>query len=467
MLEKYAAGLEELARYCWAHPEPGFREFACSRAQVAFLRAQGFEVAENAADTVTGYVASWGEGHPVFAVLGEFDALYGLQQRADCAEPSPEPGFTMGHGCGHHLLGVGAIAAGLLIRDMLAEKGCAGTVRVYGCPGEESGSGKAYMARDGLFDDCDAALTWHPDNFHMVSRGSSLSCIQCYFRFRGVAAHASSAPHLGRSALDAVELMNVGVNYLREHMEDSDRVHYAISDAGGASPNVVQAYAESRYLVRSATNPKCEALYERVKDIARGAALMTGTELEIVFDEGLSNTVPSFTLEGVMDEAFREIGAPDYTAEELDYARAFKATFPVEGQLSDLPNAVRDRQALEESIREKPLCDAYVETLPSDRCGMGSTDVGDVSWVVPTVTCNTACFSYGAGGHSWQWVAQGKSSIAMKGMLHAGRVIALTAKKLLENPERLAQARAELNRRLDGRRYKCLIPADVKPHYYD
>ena len=467
MLERYASDLENLAKFCWEHPEPGFRERECSAAQVKYLRAQGFEVQENAADTVTGYVASWGEGHPVIAILGEFDALYGLQQQADVARERPEPGMTMGHGCGHHLLGVGAIAGALLLRDIIREKGCPGTVRVYGCPGEESGSGKAYMARDGLFDDCDAALTWHPDNFHMVSRGSSQSCIQCYFRFRGVASHAASAPHLGRSALDAVELMNVGVNYLREHMEDFERVHYAVTNPGGGSPNVVQAFAESRYLVRSSTNPKCEALYERVKDIARGAALMTGTQLEIVFDEGLSNTVPSFTLEAVMDEAFRELGVPAYTEEERAYAGRFKATFPAEGQLSDLPLSPADRMALEDNVRSSELCDIYVPTLPSDVCAMGSTDVGDVSWVVPTVTCNTACFSYGAGGHSWQWVAQGKSAIAMKGMLHAGRVIALTGKKLLEDPTLLERARAELNRRLNGEKYKCLIPPDVKPHYYD
>ena len=467
MLEQYAEALEALAKFAWEHPEPGFREYACSRSQVEFLREQGFEVTENVADTVTGYVAQWGGGRPVFAILAEFDALYGLQQRADCAEESPEPGMTMGQGCGHHLLGVGAIAGGLALRDIIKARGCSGTVRIYGCPGEESGSGKAYMARDGWFDDCDVALTWHPDNFHYVSRGSSQSCIQCYFRFRGVAAHAASAPHLGRSALDAVELMNVGVNYLREHMEDSDRVHYAVTNPGGGSPNVVQAFAESRYLVRSTTNPKCEALYERVKRIAQGAALMTDTELEVVFDEGLSNTVPNYVLESVMDGVFREIGAPEYTEEERAYARRFKETFPVSGQLSDLPEAVADRDRLVANVKESPLCDYYVETAPTERCSMGSTDVGDVSWVVPTVTAMVSCYSYGAGGHSWQWVAQGKSSVAMKGMLHAGRVIALTAERLLDDPSLIDAARAELDRRLDGGRYRCLIPPEVKPHYYD
>jgi len=464
--EKYLDELRALVDYAWAHPEPGFREIECSRSQVEYLRGKGFDVTENVADTVTGYMAQWGSGKPVIAILGEFDALYGLSQKADIAEEIPEEGMIMGQGCGHHLLGVGAIAAGVMLRDIMQEKGYKGTIRVYGCPAEESGSGKAYMARDGVFDDCDVALTWHPSGFHMVSSGSSQSCIQCYFRFRGVASHAAGAPHLGRSALDAVELMNVGVNYLREHMEDSDRVHYSVTNPGGRSPNVVQAYAESCYLVRSTTNPKCEKLYERVKRIAQGAAMMTDTQLEIIFDEGLSNTVPNFVLEDVLAEAFRQEGVPQYSDEDRAYAQTFKNTYPIEDQLTDIPDSVVDKATLVKNIRESALCDYFVETSHSDRCEMGSTDVGDVSWVVPTCTANVNCYSYGAGGHSWQWVAQGKSSIAVKGTLHAGLVLARTAEKLLENPELIEKAKAELDTRLDGEKYRCLIPADVKPHYF-
>lgn len=466
MFEKYQADLAELVNIAWQNAEPGFQEFECSRSQVEYLRGAGFSARTNVADTVTGYVAEWGEGKPVIAILGEFDALYGLSQRADVAEPSPEPGMEMGQGCGHHLLGVGAIAAGLALRDIMREKGYTATIRVYGCPAEESGSGKSYMARDGVFDDCDVAITWHPSNFHIVTTGGTQSCIQCYFRFKGVASHAAGAPHLGRSALDAVELMNVGVNYLREHMEDSDRVHYAVTDPGGRSPNVVQAYAESRYLVRSETNPKCEKLYERVKRVAEGAALMTGTELTVLFDEGLSNTVPNFALEKVMAEVFRAEGVPLYTEAERAYAQRFKDTFSIEDQLSDLPKSIASKAALTKNIRESALCDMLVETNHSDLCEMGSTDVGDVSWVVPTCTAGVSCYSYGAGAHSWQWVAQGKSSIAVKGMLHAGRIMALTAAKLLEKPELLDLARAELANRLNGGKYKSLIPDDVKPHFF-
>lgn len=463
-LKKYEEELCRISDAVWETPEPGFCEFKSSAVQVEYLKAQGFEVEENVADTITGYAATWGSGKPVIAFLGEFDALYGMNQKADCPQYAPMDLDGMGQGCGHHLLGAGAIGAGLAFRDWLKENGYSGTVKIFGCPAEESGSGKAYMARDGVFADCDAALTWHPSNFHMICTGGSQSCIQCYFRFKGVSSHAAGAPHLGRSALDAVELMNVGVNYLREHMEDSDRVHYAITNSGGKSPNVVQAEAEVKYLVRSTTNPKCKKLYDRVVKIAQGAALMTETELEVIFDEGLSNTVPNFVLEDAIAESFAEAGAPVYTVEERAYAKQFKDSFPIEGQLSDLPYAVKDIEKLKENVRTSEICDYVVEAFHSDRCEMGSTDVGDVSWVVPTATVNTACYSYGAGSHSWQWTAQGKSAIAHKGMLYAAEIMARAAAKLVEEPERIEKAKAEFMQRLDGEVYQCPIPADVKPH---
>ena len=466
-LRAYEAELCRLSDAVWDTPEPGFQEFKSSQVQVEFLKQQGFAVETNVADTVTGYVASWGSGHPVIAFLGEFDALYGMDQKADCASYCPEDPDGMGQGCGHHLLGAGAIGAGLAFRDVLKARGCSGTVKIFGCPGEESGSGKAYMVRDGIFADCDIALTWHPANFHMVATASTQSCIQSCFRFHGVSSHAAAAPHLGRSALDAVELMNIGVNYMREHMEDSDRVHYAVTNSGGKSPNVVQAEAEVRYLIRSTTNQKCKGLYERVIRIAQGAALMTDTTLEVAFDEGLSNTVPNFVLEDVFAQAFAEAGAPIYTPEERAYAKQFKDSYPVENQLADLPIGAKDLKALRKNIQTSEICDYVIETFHSDACGMGSTDVGDVSWVIPTGTINTACFSYGAGAHSWQWTAQGKSPIAHKGMLYAAEVLARSAVKLLEQPERIRQAKQEFDERLEGKKYECLIPADVKPHVFE
>ena len=460
----YAKELSALSDAVWSTPEPGFREVKSSAAEVKFLKDKGFSVTENVADTFTGYMAQWGSGKPVIAFLGEFDALYGLSQKADVPRQEPIEGQDMGQGCGHHLLGVGSIAAALYLRDIMQAKGLKGTVRVYGCPGEESGSGKAYMARDGVFADCDVALSWHPSSINCVTTGSNQSCIQCWFRFRGVASHAAGSPEKGRSALDACELMNIGVNYLREHMESSERVHYAYSNAGGKSPNVVQDFAEETYLIRSTTNPKCEKLFERVKNIARGAALMTETQLEIRFDEGLSNVVNNFALEDVLDLAFRELGVPEYTDEERAYAAAFKATYPDGMSVKDEP--VRDIEKLEKNMRESELCDYYVETKHSDTCSMGSTDVGDVSWVLPTAQISMNCYSYGAGGHSWQWVAQGRSSIAHKGMLHAGLVLARAAQMLLEDPALIEKAKEEFARRMKGDSYKCLIPDGVKPHWF-
>lgn len=465
-LDSYAKELTELADKVWGTPEAGFCEVESSKAEVEFLRKHGFEVKTNVADTFTGYEASWGKGKPVIAFLGEFDALHGMSQVPDVLEPKAQDGMEMGQGCGHHLLGVGAIAAGLAYRDILMEKGCSGTVKIFGCPGEESGSGKAYMARDGIFDGCDVALTWHPELYNMVCTGSTQSCMQVYFRFKGISAHAAGAPHLGRSALDAVELMNVGVNYLREHMESCDRVHYAITNAGGMSPNVVQAEAEVDYFIRSATNPQCKALYERVVKIAQGAALMTETELEVFFDEGLSNTVPNFVLEDVLDTAFRNVAPITYTQEERAYAQRYKDTYSIEATMTGIAVGVKDKKKLKEHMRHTELCDYYVETEHSEYCEMGSTDVGDVSWVIPTATVNTACYSYGAEGHSWQWVAQGKSSVAHKGMLYAGEILAESAKILLENPDKIKAAWEELRERLDGNAYECLIPKEIKPHFY-
>jgi len=462
-INRYYDELKELADRVWDNPEPGFREFVSSRLHKDYLRKHGFDVVEDIAGTGTGYAAYYGHGHPVIALLGEFDALYGLGQKADVAEYAPD-GKEMGHGCGHHLLGVGNIGAGLYIRDYLEETGREGTVIVMGCPAEESGSGKAYMARDHVFDDVDIALAWHPGIINMVRTGSSQSCIQFYLRFHGVASHAAGAPENGRSALDAVELTDIGVNYLREHMESSDRVHYAITNSGGLSPNVVQAEAEVKYLVRSTNNRKCRKLYERVLNIARGAALMTETELEIVFDEGLSNTLPNFVLEDLLNDAFRESGVPEYTEEELEYAKVFRDTWNKDFTVDDIPPTMKDKKEILRSMNASPICTFIGENEHSDVCRMGSTDVGDVSWVVPTESISAACYSLGAEGHSWQWVAQGKSSIAAKGMMKAAEVLARGAVRLYEDPGIIVKAKAEFNERTEGEKYDCLIPEGIKPH---
>lgn len=437
---------------------------------VSYLRKEGFEVKENIAGMDTAYVGIYGKGHPVICILAEYDALPGLSQESDVTEYRPIEGKENGHGCGHQLLGTGAIGAALLIRDYLKENKIKGTVKIVGCPAEEVGSGKAYLSRDGFFDDCDIALSWHPDTLNIVTTGSSLACMQTYFRFHGISSHAASAPHLGRSALDAVELMNVGANYLREHIEPQERVHYAITNTGGIAPNVVQSEAEVAYLVRSSSAPKVRKLYERVCKIAKGAAMMTETSVDIMFDEGCSDTIPNYVLEDVLGESFNEIGVPKYTEEEKQYLQKFKNTAAKENLDNFfVPEEIRDKRKFKKDMKEQPICSYIIEHEHKDgvSASSGSTDVGDVSWVVPTAQIRTACFAYGVDAHSWQYVAQGKSSVAFKGTVLAANVLALTGIKLFENPEIINKAKKEFDERLEGQKYECLIPKEVKPHIFE
>ena len=459
MKKEYEAELYSLLCDVWGYSETSFEEKKSCARMVEFLKQQGFEVTTPVADMDTAYVGVYGSGRPVICFLAEYDALHGMSQEADVSCYAPGKEREQGHGCGHHLLGTGAIGAALLYRDYLKETGKSGTVKIVGCPAEESGSGKAYLARAGFFDDADVALTWHPSNYHMVETGSSQACIQVFFDFHGVSSHAAAA-------LDAVEIMDVGANYLREHMEPTERLHYAIINTGGESPNVVQAEARVKYLIRSTSAAKVKKLYERVCDVARGAALITGTTVDIVFDEGLYDTMPNFVLEDVLKESYLKIGIPEYTKEEREYAKKFKDSFNQEELFSNLPTAVADIMALKENIEQSELCDMFVDRIHSEECSPGSTDVGDVSWVVPTAQINANCYSYGAGAHSWQWTGQGKSTIALKGAVLAAEVLADAAKTLTEHPELVQRAREEFDKRMRGQKYECLIPMDVKPHLY-
>ena len=462
MYEKY----NHLADQIWSYAETGFLETKSCNAMCEFLEKEGFDVTKGIAEMDTAYKAVWGNGKPVITFLGEYDALFGMNQKADVTEYSPiTSNQDSGHGCGHHLLGVGSILAAVEYRNYLKEHKLEGTVVILGCPAEESGSGKAYLARDGYLNDTDIALSWHPGQFNQVETGSSQSCISVNFRFHGVSSHAAGSPHLGRSALDACELMNVGVNYLREHMESTDRVHYAYLNVGGKAPNVVQSEAELKYFIRSTTNPKALKLYERIINIAKGAALMTETQLEVLFDEGLSNTIPNFVLEDVLEDAFLKVPAPLYTDEDIDYAQKFKDTCPKEN--ISIPHRAVDKKAMKHIIDTQSIHTGLMKCAHSEECGMGSTDVGDISWVVPTGQINTACYAIGAGAHSWQWVAQGKSSIAHKGMQYAGKILAQAAIELHSHPELIEQAKEEFRQRLGTDSYECLIPNDVKPHIID
>jgi aminobenzoyl-glutamate utilization protein B len=404
----------------------------------------------------TAFVASYGSGHPVVAILGEYDALSGLSQRAGLVEQVPVERGGNGHGCGHNLLGTGALAAAVAVRRCLETEKLPGTVRYYGCPAEESGSGKTHMVRAGLFNDVDFSVTWHPMGYNGIFQANSLANYQVYYKFRGTSAHAAASPHLGRSALDAVELMNVGVNYLREHVIPEARIHYAVTNSGGSSPNVVQSEAEVLYLIRAPRVSQVEEIYRRVCDVAKGAALMTGTQVDIVFDAACSNLVPNSVLEETMYRDFVALGTPEYDADELDFARSLRAT------LTDAErNHVHDP-----ALRGKDLADSITppHTLSTRRSGgLGSTDVGDVSWVTPTAQCTTACWVVGTTAHSWQVVTIGKSSIAHKGMLHAGKVMAATALEMMRNPALLDQAKRELGERLGDETYASPIPEGVQP----
>ncbi len=324
-----------------------------------------------------------------------------------------------------------------------------------GCPGEEIGGGKTFMAREGIFNDVDIALSWHPGTTNNIMSVATLACYEVYFKFKGKSAHAAASPHLGRSALDAVELMNIGVNYLREHIIPEARVHYAITNTGGSSPNVVQAEAEVLYFVRAPRVSQTDDIYQRICDIARGAALMTGTEVDIDLASALSNVIPNTTLEQVMYDNFVKLGTPSYTDAELHFAEAIRETLSEEEKKMDVQR--------NQKLAGKAIADV-IDPFMSDAFMAGSTDVGDVSWIVPTAQCMTACEPLGTPLHTWQIVATGTTSLAHKGMLHAGKILAATALDILQQPELIEQAQAELVDRRAGEVYTSPLPSDVKQY---
>ncbi|KQO16575.1 amidohydrolase [Paenibacillus sp. Leaf72] len=438
----------------WAYAETRYTEQKSAELVAATLEQAGFDVVREAGDVPHAIVGSFGSGAPVIAILGEYDALFNLSQRPGLTEKQPIEAGGNGHGCGHNLLGAGALAAAAALRIYMLENGLAGTVKYYGCPAEEGGGGKAFMARAGLFDGVDAALTWHPSTRNGVMSYGFLATCQVYYKFKGRSSHAAASPHLGRSALDAVELMNVGANYLREHLEQETRLHYAVTNAGGISPNVVQAEAEVLYKLRAPLNEQVAQMYERVTNIARGAALMTETELEIRFDAASSNMILNTALEKVMQQNFERLGIPQFDAEEKAFASHIRQTLSPQELQSD-------RQQGEDT--EQPLADKLEAYKPKAGIVPGSTDVGDVSWLVPTAQCGTACLALGTPLHTWQVVSQGATSIGHKGMLHAGKVMAATAAELLLNPELLALAKQEHEAEREGKPYQSLIPPEAKP----
>lgn len=429
-----------LSREIWNYAETGMEEKRSASALCQALKENGFRVEKNLAGIPTAFVGSCGEGSPVIGFLGEFDALEGLSQRAGIAEKEPEEGGGNGHGCGHNLLGCGSLAAAVAVKEYMEEHGLKGTVRYYGCPGEEEGCGKVHMAKAGCFLGLDAALTWHPMDFNGIEGKGSLADLCMSFHFTGKSAHASSCPHMGRSALDALELLNIASNFMREHIIPEARIHYAITDAGGTAPNVIPARASAAYEVRAPKREQAEELKDRLIRAAQGAAMMTDTEVEVEDGNSYSDYIPNDCLNRVAWEQLQKVELPVYTEKERELAARLRLTFS--------ENARNGRGERKER-REEPIVRNLVPYEGTGGCLPVSTDVGDVSYLVPTVQLYTACCASGTPGHSWQMVSQTGCSIGEKGMITAAKVLALTALRLFEKPELLKGAWEEYKRKVE------------------
>jgi aminobenzoyl-glutamate utilization protein B len=452
----------DLSDSVWGFAELGYLEVQSSQLLIKTLEEQGFTVVKGVAEIPTAFVASYTKGAgPVIGVLGEFDALPGLSQ--DCVPfRKPLVAGAPGHGCGHNLLGVAGIAACFALKQALDAGEVKGTVRYYGCPAEEGGAAKAFMAKAGLFDDVDICLTWHPDAFNGTLWANFLAIYRVGFKFHGKPAHAAADPYNGRSALDAVELMNVGVNYLREHMIPGARVHYVITNGGGTAPNVVPAEAASEYIVRAPRTDQLNPLFERVKDIAHGAAMMTGTELDIELYSGMSNMLLNETINHVLQKNLEAVGAPKFSKEDEAFAKEIAKTIPSDSFEESAPSYGLDAEAIA-AMKDTLLHESVLPPYKPEIVQPGSTDVGDVSWVAPTGQILTACMALGTPGHSWQTVAQGRMGIGHKGMLYAGKVMARAAVDFMQSPELVRKAQDEFKKRRAATDYISPIPDGLKP----
>ncbi|MGH6779577.1 MAG: M20 family metallopeptidase [Bradyrhizobium sp.] len=440
----------------WAMPEVCYTEARSAAEHLAELRHQGFRITEKVAGIPTALMGEWGEGGPVIAFLGEYDALPGLSQEAGVAEPRPLESGGHGHGCGHNLLGSAALLAATAVKDWLTAHKVPGRVRYYGCPAEEGGAAKAFMVRAGAFEDADIAITWHPSSFWEVAVTPALANTRADFIFTGRTAHAAASPHLGRSALDAVELMNVGVNYMREHMPSDARVHYALLDTGGIAPNVVQAHARVRYSIRARDLPGMSELVERVHKISQGAALMTETKVEMRVISAVSNLLHNVPLEQALHRIMEELGPPHFDEGDQDFATKIRATL-TEGDIAAVYRAIGMDPT------ERPLADFLVPLDAKRNPQVGSTDVGDVSWVVPTVQVHAPTVAIGTPFHTWQVVAQGKSPAAHKAMVQAAKAMAGLGIKALMEPDLIAAAKADLKTRTARTPYVSPLPDRVTP----
>lgn len=440
-MEQRASHFIALSRRIWEIAEISFEEYQSSELIASELRAAGFQIKTNIGAMPTSFIASWGSGKPIIAILGEYDALPGLRQEA-IPEKRPTGMLGTGHGCGHNLLGTAAAFAAITAKEFMKANSLGGTIRFYGCPAEENGSGKVHMSRAGAFADCDAALTWHPDDRNEPGMKTTLANEGAYFRFRGTAAHAARAPEKGRSALDAVMLMGHAVDMLREHVPSETRIHYYISN-GGVSANIVPEFSEVRLTARHPDAPTLDAIWKRVVKCAEAGALATETKLEIEIIGALANVLPNDALARLSESNMRLVGGVRYTQAEREFAAKIQALLPQDG-LPDL-NSAAQVFPVQEGVT------------------FWSTDVGDVSWQIPTGEIRAATFVPGVVPHTWQSTACSGMSIGQKGMLVAAKTIALTAIDLFQRPVLVGEARQSFEKRRAGRAYSSKLPPDAKP----
>ena len=458
-LDEHQPRFTQMSDEIWDHPELLFKEFKASKLQADFLEAEGFTITWDLANISTAFVAEWGSGSPIIGFAGEYDALPGLSQTVS-TEQDPLIDGDPGHGCGHNLLGTGCLAAAVGFKEWLGRTGQTATVRYYGCPAEEGGAAKAYMARAGIFDDVEAMFNWHPSFISYASKGSLLGANRVDYKFHGKTAHAAMDPHSGRSALDAVELMNVGVNYLREHVTDDVRIHYIIR-AGGLAANVVPDFAASSYVIRANDPRNLAQVMERVHKVARGAAMMTETEVEINFVSGTSSVLPNEVLADVQYDVMQQIGPIHFTDEEKETASKINAHFSRNNENMLI------RMGVPPAIARQPLIGEVFPSFDKGRTFPASSDVGDMSRVTPVSMLNSTTWTTGTAAHSWGAVATGRTSIGHKGMMYAAKVMAMAAAELVRSPEKLAAARAEFEAAVAENPYQCAIPDDVKPPRYE
>ena len=463
----------DMAETIWQTPEVAWREFKSSRLQADFLAAEDFLIAWNVGGLNTAFVAEWGNEGPVLAFVGEYDALPGLSQSKEPFQDALIENGA-GHGCGHNLLGTGALAAAVAVQKWLQKTGMPGIVRYYGCPAEEEGGGKVFMARAGAFDDIDAAFNFHPDVINMPNKGSTLGINAINYRFHGRTAHASIAPHEGRSALDAVELMNVGVNYLREHVKSDVRIHYIITN-GGQAPNIVPDKAEVLYYIRAAEKDYLTEVVERIRKVAEGAAMMTETTLEVRFQDGFSPVLNNHYLADLQYQSMQKIGALEFTEEEIAYAQQVNDAFGgtnsayLTQRIAALSSLEKesDLPDLLDELKSQPLVAENFPALDIGVISPGSTDVGDLSQVAPISMLATACWPTSVPGHSWGNVSASGMSIGHKGMLHAAKIMALTAAEIYANPEHLKPIKVEFQRHTEGKPYTSPIPDELIPPQFE